>query len=65
MTTKADDRKTDRRNFLKLAGLGSVAGGAALVSGKEAEAAVADTSATGAGYSETDHVKAFYKTARF
>ena len=65
MTTKADDRKTDRHNFLKLAGLGSVVGGAALVSGKEAEAAVADAPGKGAGYAETDHVKAFYKTARF
>lgn len=65
MTTKADDRKTDRRNFLKLAGLGSVAGGAALVTGSDAKASEADTPGAGAGYSETDHVKAFYKSARF
>ena len=64
MKTKADDRKTDRRNFLKLAGLGSVASGAALVTGKKAEAAE-ETPRAGAGYAETDHVKAFYKSARF
>ena len=63
MKTKAEDHKTDRRNFLKLAGIGSVASGAALVTGKDAEAAESNTA--GAGYSETDHVKAFYKSARF
>ncbi len=65
MTTKANDGKTDRRNFLKLAGLGSVAGGAVLVTGKTVEAAETEAPRTGSGYSETDHVKAFYKSARF
>ena len=55
---------SDRRDFLKLAGLGAVAGGATLIAGKRAEAA-AKTSPTAAGYRETDHVKRFYKTARF
>lgn len=64
MKTKAEKQKTDRRNFLKLAGLGSVASGAALVTGKQAEAAD-DVPRAGAGYSETAHVKAFYKSARF
>jgi len=64
MKAKAEQQKTDRRNFLKLAGLGSVASGAALVTGKPAKAAE-DVPPTGAGYSETAHVKAFYKSARF
>lgn len=64
MTVKSEDVKTDRRGFLKLAGLGSVASGAALVASKPAAALEADTGA-GVGYEETDHVKTFYKTARF
>lgn len=55
--------EADRRSFLKLAGLGAVASGAALVTG-EAEAVEADK-ATGSGYRETEHVKTFYDTARF
>ncbi|MFN0262987.1 twin-arginine translocation signal domain-containing protein [Tepidamorphus sp. 3E244] len=64
MAGKKEDAKTDRRSFLKLAGLGSVAGGAALVTGAgEAEAAALDT--PGNGYRESEHVKAFYQSARF
>lgn len=65
MTTKAKNAKTDRRTFLKFAGLGSVAGGTALVTGKKAEAVEAESKSSDAGYTETDHVKAFYKSARF
>ncbi|WP_157014748.1 twin-arginine translocation signal domain-containing protein [Mesorhizobium xinjiangense] len=64
MTSKADEAKTDRRSFLKLAGLGSVAGGAALVTGEKGEAAEAKTGTDGAGYKETDHIQAYYKSAR-
>lgn len=66
MTKKPEDALTDRRGFLKLAGLGSVAGGATLAASvvTDAEAATADAPA-GDGYSETDHVKTFYQTARF
>lgn len=64
--SKSDDRKVaDRRNFLKLAGLGTVVGGAALVTGKspvEAADAAADSKT---GYRETDHVKTTYELARF
>ena len=62
---KDNDKRegTDRRNFLKFASLGTVAGGAALVAGSgEAEAAEA---VSGSGYKETDHVKTVYKLARF
>ncbi|WP_428696631.1 twin-arginine translocation signal domain-containing protein [Stappia sp.] len=55
--------EADRRSFLKLAGLGAVAGSATLVTG-EAQAA-APVSETAAGYRETEHVKTFYDTARF
>lgn len=58
-----DDSGTDRRGFLKLASLGSVATGAALVIGDEAEAAPVQTATD--GYRETDHVKTYYASARF
>lgn len=61
-TTK--DVETDRRSFLKLAGLGSVAGGAALVAGTD-KAQAAAAAPSGSGYRETDHVKTFYQSARF
>ena len=57
--------KAERRAFLKFAGLGGVAGGAALVTGAPAEAAITEDDTTGAGYRETDHVRTFYKSARF
>lgn len=57
--------ETDRRGFLKLAGLGTVAGGAAIAaSATGANAKEADHGGA-SGYRETDHVKTFYETARF
>jgi hypothetical protein len=66
MRTKKDKvSKSDRRDFLKLAGVGAVAGGAAVLGApKKAEAAAADAPA-GRGYRETEHVKKFYRSARF
>jgi anaerobic selenocysteine-containing dehydrogenase len=53
-----------RRDFLKLAGLGSVTAvaGAALAAPVEAKE---EPSAGGAGYRETAHVKKVYELARF
>lgn len=65
MGKKAETLKTDRRGFLKIAGLGSVAGGAVLVSGEKAEAEPTGHNTGKLGYQETDHVKSFYKSARF
>jgi len=60
MLTKA----AGRRNFLKLAGLGTIAGAAAVVGTKSVQAA--EPAAKGdSGYRETEHVKKFYETARF
>ena len=54
----------DRRDFLKKAALSVAAAGTAAVASKSARADEAlDTSGT--GYRITDHVKAFYKSARF
>lgn len=54
----------DRRDFLKLAGLGTVLGGAAIATGGTAEAAET-VDETGGGYRETQHVKTYYQSARF
>ena len=55
---------SDRRSFLKLAGAGAVASGAVLAaSGGTAEAR--EESGKEGHYRETEHVKTFYKLARF
>lgn len=64
-TPKSGRSGTDRRGFLKLASLGTVATGAALVSGKDAAAASGELDAGKSGYKETVHVRTFYDTARF
>lgn len=63
MTDKKAEAGTDRRDFLKLAGLGTLAGGATVVAGSAQATEAVDTS--GRGYRETDHVKKAYETARF
>lgn len=64
MSGKSERAGADRRSFLKMTGLGAVAGGAALVTSKTAaKAAVEEPKKK--GYRETDHVKTFYRTARF
>jgi nitrous oxide reductase len=65
MTDNKDKKGVDdRRDFLKKAALSVAAAGTAAVASKSASAdAALDTSGT--GYRVTDHVKAFYKSARF
>ncbi len=65
MDGKIEKARTDRRGFLRLASLGTVAGGAALVTGATAETAAAATPGGGQGYRETEHVKTYYASARF
>lgn len=65
MAEKEDRVIADRRSFLKLAGLGSVAGTTALVGGGTAAQATQAAGSEGALYRETEHVKTFYDTARF
>ena len=62
-TKKQDVGQTGRRDFLKLSALGAAAAGTVIASGS----ATADEvkSVSGSGYRETEHVKTFYKTARF
>ncbi len=56
-----------RREFLKLAGLGTVAAGAATaLAGRDAEAAAPVSSdQNAAGYQETELVQRYYELARF
>jgi anaerobic selenocysteine-containing dehydrogenase len=72
MTMSKDQRKpgknktAQRRDFLKLAGLGTLAGAAAAAGGTPRKAVAATAKpATDAGYRETDHVKKAYELARF
>jgi len=53
-----------RREFLKLASLGTVLGGAALATTGTAQATEA-TEQSGSGYRETAHVKTYYDSTRF
>jgi hypothetical protein len=65
MSGKRDEDTGKRRDFLKLAGLAAVTGGGLLAGGtKPAEAAV-EPETPSHGYRETEHVKAYYKLARF
>ena len=54
----------DRRDFLKRSAVTAAVAGAVAVAGKTATASENQVP-TGAGYRETEHVKAFYNSARF
>ncbi len=65
MTTKHGEKVADeRRNFLKMVGLGTVTGGAALATSGAAQAEILEEK-EGSGYRETSHVKTYYDLARF
>lgn len=66
MPEKSDKTKTGRRDFLRFAGLGAVAGGALVATGgKPAEAVETTTGKPKACYRETELVKTYYDLARF
>jgi hypothetical protein len=66
MSSDQDNKVAPRRQFLKLASLGAVAGTAAAVVGDGSkEAAAAMPEPQGKGYRETAHVKRVYELARF
>lgn len=54
-----------RREFLKLAGLGTVTGAAAAAVGMKPAEAEVGSDGRRAGYRETAHVKKAYELARF
>jgi hypothetical protein len=65
MSDKAKEATTGRRDFLKLAGLGTVVGGAALLTGRRPSEAATPAAEKGSGYRETEHIRTYYSTARF
>ena len=64
MPDRDDRAKADRRNFLKLAGIGTLTGGAAMALG-DSTAEASTPSKDGSAYRETDHVKTYYESTRF
>ena len=55
----------DRRSFFRAGGGAAVVDAAAVLPMQEAEASESQTERTKARYSETDHVKAFYRVNRY
>jgi hypothetical protein len=62
--TDNEPQQPDRRLFMKLAGLGA-AGASMGLAAKEAKAGEAAAPGDAVGYRETEHVKAYYRMARF
>jgi len=66
MSSDQDGKAAPRRQFLKLASLGAVAGAVAAAAGESGKAAAATApEPEGKGYRETAHVKRVYELARF
>jgi len=63
-TNREEKGVADRRDFLKLAGLGTVATGATIVATGSAKASELEEP-KGAGYRESAHVKPYYDLAKF
>ena len=63
---KSEPTQVSRRNFLKLAGIGSGAGAVLLVTDAEKAAAAENAEAPRkSGYVESAHVRAYYASTRF
>ena len=68
MTTsdqKSEKTLMDRRSFFRAGGGVAMAAAAAVLPTQEAEAAESQAERTKARYSETDHVKTFYRVNRY
>ena len=66
MSGDQDGKAAPRRQFLKLASLGAVAGTVAAAVGESSQQATAAApEPAGEGYRETAHVKRVYELARF
>lgn len=64
MVNKTEKSATDRRDFLKLASIGTVMTGATIVATGSAQAAPVED-VKGSGYRETPHVKTYYDSMKF
>ena len=65
MTKEQKDGTAKRREFLKLAGLGTLSGAAAAAFGSPAAEAKTEPAGRTTGYRETEHVRKAYELARF
>jgi hypothetical protein len=65
MSEKTKDTAVGRREFLRLSGVAAATGGAALAVGGSESQASETLEAASSGYRETDHVKTYYRLARF
>ena len=67
MTDRSDTPSLNRRNFLGGLGLSAGAAGAAAlgVTAAKADSKTAETTQTGSGYQETEHVRRAYEAAGF
>ena len=65
MSAKKEKQRVARRDLLKFAGLGGVAGAAAIATsaGKAEAASIKDVKSS--GYRETEHVRTYYDLAKF
>ncbi len=66
MSEPKEAKKAQRRDFLRLAGLGTLAGAAAAVGSAPQPAEAAETkTSTDSDYQVTEHVKKVYDLSRF
>ncbi len=65
MKRDKDKREVGRRDVLRLAGLGGVAGAAAVAGSVSKTEAAEESTRTGSSYRETEHVLKYYELAKF
>jgi hypothetical protein len=65
MKTKNEKQRVARRDLLKFAGLGGVAGAAAIATGAGQSEAASVSEKKSSGYRETVHVRTYYDLAKF
>lgn len=65
MKTRTEKQRVARRDLLKIAGLGGVAGAAAIASSSGKAEAASAKDVKGSGYRETEHVRTYYELAKF
>ena len=65
MKTRKEKQQVARRDLLKIAGLGGVAGAAAVVTSADKAEAATTVDVKNSGYSESEHVRTYYDLAKF
>lgn len=65
MKSSKEKQRVARRDLLKIAGLGGVAGAAVVATSAGKAEAVAKPDTKSAGYRETAHVRTYYDLAKF